>query len=154
MRDALPADGRMRYSNFGKGVVFWETHAEAACYVNAVDCRRMTCTGSPTRTCAASARAARCSPAGRGAHGDRVSAGVELRRTSSDRVRALVSPARSRPIWNFIEVGHPFTENDAPTINGPQIRAAVWHSIIAGARGILYFNHNFGGAAPVAACAA
>ena len=50
-----------------------------------------------------------------------------------------------KPIWNFIEVGHPFTEDDAPTITRPQIRAAVWHSLIAGARGILYFNHNFGG---------
>ena len=60
-------------------------------------------------------------------------------------MRALVSPARSKPIWNFIEVGHPFTENDAPTITAPQIRAAVWHSLIAGARGIIYFNHNFGG---------
>src|SRR4029077_9508394 len=26
-----------------------------------------------------------------------------------------------------------------------EIQAAVWHSIIAGARGIIYFNHSFGG---------
>ena len=49
------------------------------------------------------------------------------------------------PIWTTVEVGHPFVENEAPTITGPQIRAAVWHSFIAGARGIVYFNHNFGG---------
>ena len=50
-----------------------------------------------------------------------------------------------KPIWNFVEVGHPFTEDGAPTITPPQIRAAVWHSFIAGARGIVYFNHSFGG---------
>ena len=60
-------------------------------------------------------------------------------------MRSLVSPRGSKPIWNFVEVGHPFTENDAPTIQAAAIRAAVWHSLIAGARGILYFNHNFGG---------
>ena len=32
-----------------------------------------------------------------------------------------------------------------PSITPPQIRAAVWHSLIAGARGITYFNHSFGG---------
>jgi hypothetical protein len=31
------------------------------------------------------------------------------------------------------------------TIAAPQVRAAVWHSLIAGARGIVYFDHSFGG---------
>ena len=31
---ALPADGKIRYANYGKGVVFWETDAEAARFVN------------------------------------------------------------------------------------------------------------------------
>ena len=30
----LPADGRARYNNYGKGVLLWETDAEAACFVN------------------------------------------------------------------------------------------------------------------------
>ena len=29
-----------------------------------------------------------------------------------------------------------------------EVRAAVWHSLIAGARGIVYFNHSFGVRAP------
>ena len=33
----FPADGRLRYANYGKGVAFWQTDAEAACFVNAVD---------------------------------------------------------------------------------------------------------------------
>jgi hypothetical protein len=62
-----------------------------------------------------------------------------------NRVRSFVSPARSKPVWTFVEVGHPASENDWPSITPPQIRAAVWHSLIAGARGIIYFNHSFGG---------
>jgi hypothetical protein len=53
-------------------------------------------------------------------------------------------------VWGFVEVGHPFTEDPAPTITAPQMRSAVWHSIIAGARGIVYFNHSFGGSCPTA----
>ena len=61
------------------------------------------------------------------------------------RVRRLVSPARSKPVWAFVELGHPYTEAHWPTITPPQVRAAVWQSLIAGARGIIYFNHSFGG---------
>ena len=53
-----------------------------------------------------------------------------------------------QPIWNFVEVGWPFTETAAQggrQIAPDEIKAAVWHSIIAGAQGIIYFNHSFGG---------
>ena len=45
----------------------------------------------------------------------------------------------------FVELGHPFTEEDWPSITPAQARAAVWSSIIHGAQGIIYFNHSFGG---------
>ena len=60
-------------------------------------------------------------------------------------MRALVNPPRSRPVWAFIELGHPFTEPDWPTIQPAEVQAAVWQSLIAGARGLIYFNHTFGG---------
>ena len=60
-------------------------------------------------------------------------------------MRRLVSPARSKPVWAFVEVGHPFTEDDFPAVTPAEVRAAVWQSLIAGARGIIYFNHSFGG---------
>ncbi len=47
-----------------------------------------------------------------------------------------------------MEVGWPFTETAAQgarAIQPEEIQAAVWHSLIAGARGIVYFNHSFGG---------
>ncbi len=35
IKSGLPADGRARYNNYGKGVLLWETNAEAACFVEA-----------------------------------------------------------------------------------------------------------------------
>ena len=69
-------------------------------------------------------------------YGATIDASAQSRRTRSC----------TEAVWAFVELGHPFTENHWPTITAPQIRAAVWHSLIAGARGIIYFNHNFGGA--------
>jgi len=65
-----------------------------------------------------------------------------------DRVRGLVKPAGSRPVWAFVELGHPFADDSWPTITGAQVQAAVWSSLIHGARGIVYFNHSFGGDCP------
>ena len=73
-----------------------------------------------------------------------MSPGLELRGAGA-RVRRLVSPRGSKPVWTFVEIGHPASEDHWPSITPPQIRAAVWHSLIAGARGITYFNHSFGG---------
>jgi hypothetical protein len=58
---------------------------------------------------------------------------------------------RRKPIWNVVELGWPFTESAASggrRILPAELRAAVWHSIIAGARGIVYFDHNFGPGTP------
>ena len=137
----LRADGRFRHSNYGKGVLFWQTDAEAACFVNAQDlvstdaywftdnnlCGRSEGGGEPGVV-----KADNCHVA--------ANYGWQI-----NRVRSLVSPARSKPVWAFVEVGHPFSEDDWPSITPPQIRAAVWHSLIAKARGIIYFNHSFGG---------
>jgi hypothetical protein len=137
----LRADGRFRHSNYGKGVLFWQTDAEAACFVNAQDlvstdaywftdnnlCGRSEGGGEPGVV-----KANNCHVAAN--YGWQV-----------NRVRSLVSPARSKPVWAFVEVGHPMSEDHWPSITPPQIRAAVWHSLIAGARGIIYFNHSFGG---------
>ena len=81
----------------------------------------------------------------------------EVRRAANygyqvDRMRALdARNGRRKPIWSFVEVGWPFTDSAAEggrAILPAEIRAAVWHSLIAGARGILYFDHQFGGPCP------
>jgi hypothetical protein len=123
----------LRYANYGVGLLHFESDAEAEVFVN-------------------------------GGFQDVVSAddyaftrpdtdadnrnGASYGRTI-DRLRSLDGlDGRRQPVWGFVEVGHPFQEDTAPTITAPQMRSAVWHSIIAGARGIVYFNHSFGGSCP------
>jgi hypothetical protein len=141
----LPADGRLRYNNYGKGVMFWETDAEAARFVNAQDlvsadtywftdnniCSRWE-GGALLNGSTRSLTPAQCHRAS--------NYGATVRR-----MRRLIRPRGSKPVWAFVEVGHPFSEDHWPTIRPAEVRAAVWHSLIAGARGIIYFNHSFGG---------
>jgi len=61
---------------------------------------------------------------------------------------ADASDGKMHPHWGFTETGWPFTESAAQggrAILPAELRAAVWHQIIAGARGIIYFEHSFGG---------
>lgn len=144
LRKSVPA-GTMVYANYGKGVTFWETNEQAAVFVN--DFQDVVSADNYWFT-----DPYICGPSEGGAV---FAAGAQLEpgkcRLAAnygwtvDRVRSLVNPAASKPVWSFVEVGHPFTQADAPTITGPEIRAAVWSSLIHGARGIVYFNHNFGG---------
>ncbi|MFN0088926.1 MAG: hypothetical protein ACKVWR_01445 [Acidimicrobiales bacterium] len=55
-------------------------------------------------------------------------------------VRRLGSYAH--PVWPFIETS-PVFENGTYRPTGPEVAAEVWNSLIGGARGIQYFNHNF-----------
>lgn len=144
----LLPEGTLSYANYGKGVTFWESDEQAARFVNdyqdivSADNYWFTdpniCVESEGGTLLKEPRELKTS---------------ECRRASNygwtvERLRSLVSPLGTKPVWSFVEVGHPSTEPDAPTITGPQIRAAVWSSIIHGARGIIYFNHSFAGSCP------
>jgi hypothetical protein len=140
--DDAPDDGRMRYSGYGKGVLFWETDAEAARFVNnyqdVVQADAYFFTDNDV-----------CDPSQAGGEPGIVKTN-DCHVAANygwiiDRLQSLISPAGSKPVWAVVEVGHPFSEADWPSITPPQIRAAVWQSIIAGARGIIYFNHSFGG---------
>ncbi len=129
LADRLPKDGRPRYANYGKGVIEFESDTQAEKFVNdytditSADLYYYT---DPYQT-------------------------PELRRSTKygaliDRMRKLdTTDGKQQPIWAFIEVGHPFTEDTAPTITSDQLAGAVWNSLIHEARGIIYFNHNFGG---------
>ena len=141
----LPGDTRFRFTNYGKGVTFWWDDATAARFVNefqdVVSADNYWFTDEYL-----------CGPTEGG-----VLLGSDVRLTprichlaanygrTVDRVRNLVEPSGSRPVWAFVELAHPFAENDWPTITPAQVRGAVWSSLIHGARGIVYFNHSFGG---------
>ncbi len=142
---AAAAKGSMIFANYGKGVTFWESDTQAAKFVN--DYPDVISDDNYWFTdpniCGISEGGNLVSP-------QRQLTQDECRKASNygwtiDKIRSLVSPKASKPVWAFVEVGHPFTEDDAPTITAPQIKAAVWSSLIHGARGVIYFNHNFGG---------
>ena len=141
----LPRDGRLRYNNYGKGVMFWQSDAEAARFVNGQDLVSAdTYWFTDNNICSQYEGGALLT--GR----TRALTAEECHRASNygatvRRMRALVSPPRSKPVWAFVEVGHPFTEAHWPTIRPAEVQAAVWQSVIAGARGVIYFNHTFGG---------
>ena len=142
----LPNDHRMHYNNFGKGVMFWETDADAAHFVTdfaqvvSNDIYWFTDSNVPGS-----------SEGGRLLNGGRPLTPAQTRRAANygytvDRMRFLAKGRK--PVWNFVEVGWPSTLTAAQggqAIQPAEVRAAVWHSIIAGARGIIYFNHSFGG---------
>jgi hypothetical protein len=145
IKRSLPADRLLRYNNFGKGVVLWENNFEAGRYVNAVDLPSTDIYWFADNNVCGRHEGGRLLAAGR-----RRLTEAECHRAANygsqvQRVRRLVSPRGSKPVWTFVELGHPFSEDHWPSITPPQIRAAVWHGLIAGARGITYFNHSFGG---------
>lgn len=137
------AAGEMRYANYGKGVGFWEDDSQAAKFVNdfqdvvSIDLYW----GTDTDLCAASQGGALLGT------GTTLST-ANCHKPSNygrtvDRVRSLVSPHGSTPVFNFVELGHPGT--GGLTMPVAEIKAAVWSSLIHEARGIIYFNHSFGG---------
>jgi hypothetical protein len=149
LREAIPAgDGRLRYSNFGKGVTFWNTDAQAARYVNGnqdvVSADNYWFTDRDL--CGASEGGELLATGGKRLRPLQCHLAANYGRTV-DRVRDLVRPARSRPVWVFVEVGHPSAESSWPSMNPAEVSAAVWSGIIHGARGVVYFNHSFGGRA-------
>jgi hypothetical protein len=144
----LPSDGRLRYTNYGKGVIFWNSDSDAEQYVN--DFQQVVSTDVYWFT---DAELCSESQGGRLFRLGRDLTSAECHRASNygaqvARVRALdAMDGKRMPVWAFVETGHPFSDGQAGTrsIAPAELRAAVWHSLIAGARGIIYFQHSFGG---------
>ncbi|GAA3443693.1 hypothetical protein [Planomonospora venezuelensis] len=139
LKDRLPkGDGRMYYANYGKGVAMWETEAEAEKFVNGYTDIMSTDLYwySDPFICEEAERflqlpRTRCPRA----------AGYGL---LMDKERKLDGrDGKRQPIYAFVEVGWPM--EDGRAIEPEQVRGAVMQSLIHEARGIIYFNHNFGG---------
>jgi hypothetical protein len=138
IRNGLPADNRFRYANYGKGVLIWgatgynrHNDTSSACFMNRQD---VTSTDLYWHT----------DPYETSHPQSNTSWGYGW---SMRRMRNLdAQDGKRQPQWGFVEVGHPF--DNGGTITPSEIRGAVWHTLIAGARGIIYFQHSFGGSCP------
>jgi chitodextrinase len=132
---SLPADGRARYANYGKGVLIWgatgfggHNDTSSACFVNAQD---ITSTDLYWHT----------DPNETNHPQSGTSWGYGW---SMERMRMLdAKDGKRTPQWGFVEVTDAM--NGGSPITPAEIRGAVWHTLIAGARGILYFQHDFAG---------
>lgn len=140
IKDKLPqGDGRPHYANYGKGVMMWQSDKDAARFVNSytdivsLDVYWYTSTYAcedahnwlkiPNKQCRLSAN-----------YGAAI-----------DRERKLdAMDGKRQPIYAFVEVGWPAPE-DTHNIQPDQVKGAVMNSLIHEARGIIYFNHSFGG---------
>lgn len=137
--------GAMVYANFGKGVTFWGdrevgTHFTSE-YADVVSADNYWFTDPNI-----------CDKTEGGTRFDqpRDLTEAECRLAANyghtvEQIRGYIEPAGSKPVWGFVELGRPFSDETLPTPTPEQIRAAVWQSLIAGARGIVYFNHSFSG---------
>jgi hypothetical protein len=152
-RDNTNPVGGLFFNNFGKGVLFWKSDSDAACLVNvpdvpSVDEYWMT----DENACGSSEGGNKPGIVKRPGAPIEDQCKVPVNYGwSVQRLRSLISPAKSKPVWNFVELGRPWGEANREAISIPSIRAAAWHSIIAGAMGIEYFAHSF---QPVGNCAA
>jgi hypothetical protein len=148
LRSAFPNDGRPTEMGYGKGVLFWETAAEAEEFVRdwgdviSAD----TYWYSDTDVCQESQGGAFFGL-------DRALTPAECHRAGNygaivSYLRSLEDPAHPKPIWAIVEVGHPFSDQQfpgEPNVTPAQVTAATWSSIVHGANGVIYFNHSFGG---------
>lgn len=57
--------------------------------------------------------------------------------------RARTSQVHLSPQWGFVEIGHPGGGYSCGGPNPDQIEGAVWGCLIGGARGVIWFHHNF-----------
>lgn len=138
----VPA-GAMRYTNYGKGVAFWDSNTAAAQFVNQYQdvVSDDLYWGTDPDLCQAS-QGGKILGTGTTVPAAQCHAPWNYGKTV-DRLRSLVSPHGSKPVWNYIEDGHPGTSGG--TMPVAEIKSAVWSSLIHEARGIVYFNHSFGG---------
>jgi hypothetical protein len=147
-----PIDGRAIHQGNGKGVLFWETNAQAAKFMTYSDTESADsywfsdsdlnvpsqggCALLPNDPTA-------CGNGGGSGLTDaqrRLAANYEYNVTQLEQLDAM--NGASKPIVVDVELHCPGPNGCAQI---PNFKAAAMHAIIAGARGIIWFDHDFGG---------
>lgn len=142
-----PNDGRNVHNNFGKGVMYWASNADAATYVNGGDLTGNWRQGSVSSDLYWYAGVQELQ--GDGALYLNRSANQIARAQNYgwmiDRQRTLQNVGSyntgPKPIYGFVETSHPYGNGGMPTPD--QVEGAAWNSFIHGAAGVFYFHHSF-----------
>lgn len=149
-----PTGGTVKQQGYGKGVLFWETAEQAAEFLKfsdilSADSYWMTdsslgiasqggCAFFPGNPVTCDNGGAR----GLTRAQRQLPANYAYNVTELQKLQAM--NGTSKPIVADVETGCPFVNNDNCTTPNA-MTAAAWHALIAGARGIIWFQHNFGG---------
>jgi hypothetical protein len=146
-----PTDRKPIIQGFGKGLLFWETDAQAARWLTysstlSADSYWMTDPdlNLPSQGgCALLPHSASACPYGRGLTNVQraLPANYAYNVTRLEQLQA--ENGSSKPIAVDVETGCPGSGGFCTTPAAST--AAAWHAIIAGARGIIWFQHNFSG---------
>jgi hypothetical protein len=148
-----PAGKKPITQGFGKGVLFWDTDAQAAKFLSysdtlSADSYWMTDPDLDLPSqggCALLPNSAKACGGGAGSGlttaQRALPANYAFNVTRLEQLQAL--NGHSKPITVDVETGCPGTSGICTTPDA--FTAAAWHAIIAGARGIVWFQHNFGG---------
>ena len=139
---------------YGKGVLFWETAKQAAEFLRfsdilSADSYWMTDSSLDLASqggCALFPNSPTICGNGSGSgltNAQRqLPANYAYNVTKLEQLQSMNGP--SKPVVVDVETGCPFMDSDACTTPSA-MTAAAWHALIAGARGIIWFQHNFGG---------
>jgi hypothetical protein len=148
-----PADRKPITQGFGKGVLFWETDAQAAQflkYSNTLSADSYWMTDSDLSVPSQGACALLPVNSTECNHGGGSGLSYAQRALPANyafdvtRIRYLEGLiGSSKPITVDVETGCPGNNGNCTT--PAAAIAAAWHALIAGARGIIWFQHNFSG---------
>jgi hypothetical protein len=147
-------NGTVKEQGYGKGVLFWETPQQAAEFLKftdilSADSYWMTDSSLSLATLGGCTFFPDSSSICRGGSGPGLTtaqrelpANYAYNVTKLEQLQAMNGSAK--PVVVDVETGCPFSGSDNCTTPAA-MTAAAWHALIAGARGIIWFQHNFGG---------
>ncbi len=152
-----PINGTAIHQGYGKGVLFFDTNRQAARFMQYSDIESADSYWITDSDLDAPSQGgcallpddpAACNPQGRGGLTTaqrELPANYAYNVTRLERLQAL--NGASKPVVVDVETGCPFASGtDAGHCATPaQTVASAWHALIAGARGIIWFQHDFSG---------
>jgi hypothetical protein len=148
-----PTAHTVRHQGYGKGVLFWETTAQAAKFMKfsdilSADSYWMTDPSLAVPSQGGCALFLKSPVICKDYGGSGLTnaqralpANYAYNVTRLEQLQALNGPPK--PVIVDVETGCPGSSHNCTT--PAAMTAAAWHGLIAGARGILWFQHNFGG---------